>query len=71
MDMVDSGLTVKQRSLWREYEFISEAVRQSIVPPLSLRHVMNKWFEIKYILAEPPRRRVNQLLSLCLTGGFT
>lgn len=51
----------KNRSQWREFEFIFIAVRNAIIPQIGLDHVIENWPRIKNNLAENSRKRKLQI----------
>ena len=54
----------REASLWRELSFAFHLVRQAVNPTLGLSECINQWREIARDLAEPPRKRMQQLRGL-------
>ena len=51
----------RTRSPWREFKFALNQVMRAIEPAYSLRRMVGEWREISESLAEPPRKRFNQV----------
>lgn len=54
----------REASLWRELSFALHLVRQAVNPTLGLSECIGQWREIAKDLAEPPRKRTQQLHGL-------
>lgn len=54
----------KIRSQWREFEFIFISVRNAIVPPVKIDHIIKNWPVIRNNLAEHHRKCRLQIESL-------
>jgi hypothetical protein len=55
---------VQSPSHWREFSFALHQIPDAIEPHLDLRKTLSMWNEIAWALAEPPRSRLPQCLSL-------
>ena len=53
----------RPRSVWREFEFVRSEVTAAIRPASALSDMVQDWAEISRGLAEPPRRRMPQLIT--------
>ncbi len=53
----------KLKTRWREFEFMSYQVRQSIDKNISLKRVIENWNQISNLLAEKNRKRIPQLIK--------
>ena len=51
----------RTRSPWREFKFALNQVTRAIEPAYSLTRMVDEWHEISASLAEPPRKRFNQV----------
>jgi hypothetical protein len=56
-----------KNNLWRESAFALHLLRQVVNPYLKLARCLCRWRQISQQLAEPPRRRRNQLQLLALS----
>ena len=54
----------RPQSIWREFEFALSEVAAAIRPVSALSDMVQDWAEISRALAEPPRRRMPQLVNL-------
>jgi hypothetical protein len=52
------------RSLWREYSLALHLIKYAISPFLSLAECIKNWGNISEGLAEPPRKRMQQINML-------
>ena len=48
-------------SLWREFQFMYHQIERAILPNLSLQNTIQDWSEIRNLLAEGQRKRINQI----------
>ena len=60
----------REPCLWRELSFALHLISQAVNPLLSLSQCLAKWNQISGDLAEPPRRRGQQLNNLCEFEDF-
>jgi hypothetical protein len=70
-DISPSGCWVRSGqspSSWREFRFALHQIQNAIAPRLDLQQTISSWNEIARALAEPPRRRLPQCLSLELVA---
>ena len=53
----------RTRSPWSDFKFALNQVTRAIEPEFSLQRMIEEWHQISQSLAEPPRRRSNQVDS--------
>jgi hypothetical protein len=56
----------RELCLWRELSFALHLVRQAVNPSLKINECLNNWQEIAKELAEPPRKRRQQMRQLAM-----